>query len=327
LTLTGNGKFEATGGSINDSLWENTTIGRDGESRNGTPAGIGGGGGLNLPYIRINNENVHVGIINITGDVSVEAHAGAGSYNGANLLAADIGDGTTASYSNDATGYERKSWNPNRELPGYDACVKKIYINTTGTINANYIGGGQRQDTGYNMSPINYVKDIIVDNGTIVSKTIGSSTYAKTFWGLMADDINMNIYINGGRIETNRIGTGFGYTSKNSNSLEDCALWFKTFTMTGGTINILQNDVSKYPWGIGNCYCIGGNYTNNNQYGRYKERVPVHIEHLNSTIITKTGGQILSLGQPTDETKMFFTGMSGRLEDGSDNKYLTVHTN
>jgi hypothetical protein len=40
----------------------------------------------------------------------------------------------------------------------------------------------------------------------------------------MADDINMNIYINGGRIETNRIGTGFGYTSKNSNSLEDCAL-------------------------------------------------------------------------------------------------------
>jgi hypothetical protein len=55
--------------------------------------------------------------------------------------------------------------------------------------------------------------------------------------------------------------------------------------------------------------------------------VPVHIEHLNSTIITKTGGQILSLGQPTDETKMFFTGMSGRLEDGSDNKYLTVHTN
>jgi hypothetical protein len=131
--------------------------------------------------------------------------------------------------------------------------------------------------------------------------------------------------MSGGLINTKRIGTGYCYNINNGN--ENSALYFNSFTQTGGTINISKDPETTYPAGIGNTYCIAGNYSINNTSSTYLSNPnSIPRTQLQSTIITKTGGTILLDGKAVDESRMFLTGMSGKLDDGSDPKYLVINS-
>jgi hypothetical protein len=113
-----------------------------------------------------------------------------------------------------------------------------------------------------------------------------------------------------------------------NNGEEGAMQYFKSFTMNGGVVNILTDPEISYPAGIGNCFCVGGQYSiNNTDDEKYAHTMSTsRINDLKSTVITKVGGEILFQGNTTDESKMFLTGMSGKFEDNSDTKYLTIHT-